>query len=78
MQLSFIIAAIALMAPLVSACSPDQDCCWSSRQGCRNQHHTRKGDCDDPNYVLDYCENFGVSCGADCCAISTGWGRGCP
>ncbi|KAJ0114466.1 hypothetical protein J7T55_010856 [Diaporthe amygdali] len=78
MQISHILSVLAVMVSVTVACDPSQDCCWSGRGGCRNQHKTRNGVCDEPAYQLDFCNNFGVECGADCCAISTGWGRGCP
>ncbi|KAH9866123.1 hypothetical protein J1614_008687, partial [Plenodomus biglobosus] len=71
-------AFLALLLPsVVLACNgKDQDCCWNDRQGCENQHFD--GDSCGPQHEADFCEHFGVSCGADCCQISTGWGRACP
>ncbi|KAH7374777.1 hypothetical protein B0T11DRAFT_322890 [Plectosphaerella cucumerina] len=77
--------AMAMLAQGTAACNGKaDDCCWNDEAGCDNQHGL-KNPCWRPEYQANLCKNFKtdaggpVSCnGADCCAISTGWGRGCP
>ncbi|CBY01159.1 predicted protein [Plenodomus lingam JN3] len=71
-------AVAALLLPsVVLACNGiEQDCCWNDKQGCMNQH--KNWDVCGKSHEANFCENYKVSCGADCCQISTGWGRACP
>ncbi|PVH70982.1 hypothetical protein DL98DRAFT_597354 [Cadophora sp. DSE1049] len=69
-------------------CNPGQDCCWGGEaggwKGCMNQHNAlliedRDARCEQ--LKPDWCSNQGVTeaqCKADCCAISTGFGKACP
>ncbi|OGM46860.1 hypothetical protein ABOM_005030 [Aspergillus bombycis] len=85
MQLSSILQATFVMALGLSnvalACNgKEQDCCWKDVNGCLNQHWPIRNDdtCVTQKYLDQMCNKFGVSCGADCCSISTGKGRACP
>ncbi|KAH6696452.1 hypothetical protein BKA61DRAFT_683152 [Leptodontidium sp. MPI-SDFR-AT-0119] len=59
------------------------DCCWGGKNGrdaCQRQLVATPEACDNEESD-NYCINNGVTnaqCDADCCAISTGFGIGCP
>ncbi|KAH6695856.1 hypothetical protein DL95DRAFT_468527 [Leptodontidium sp. 2 PMI_412] len=89
MQFSTIlITAMAIFVPSALACNPGQDCCWGGEaggwKGCMNQHNNiliedRDARCEQ--LKPDWCSNQGVTeaqCKADCCSISTGFGKACP
>ncbi|KAG4441805.1 hypothetical protein IFR05_002729 [Cadophora sp. M221] len=86
------LAAMAAITPAVMACNQAQDCCWGGKDngysGCKNQHHgaaeiigVSDHPCTTELYAKDFCSKRGVTvaqCDADCCQISTGFGRACP
>ncbi|XMA14722.1 hypothetical protein WAI453_007513 [Rhynchosporium graminicola] len=86
MQVSslFAKAIMALFVQSGAACTISQDCCWGGNDaglnGCENQHHPADK-CHTAAYEADFCFRNGVTvqdCDADCCSISTKWGRVCP
>ncbi|KAF9874690.1 hypothetical protein CkaCkLH20_07827 [Colletotrichum karsti] len=65
---------------VIDECTEANDCCISTRGACTRQAFNWA-----ENYLtcpfIKLCPDLGVpwsSCGADCCSISTKWGRGCP
>ncbi|OGM45139.1 hypothetical protein ABOM_006663 [Aspergillus bombycis] len=80
LQTSFVLALA--FSNVAFACNGrDQDCCWKDVNGCLNQHSGPIQDndvCISQKYLDQMCKKFNVSCGADCCSISTGKGRACP
>ncbi|ENH98538.1 hypothetical protein COCC4DRAFT_45971 [Bipolaris maydis ATCC 48331] len=64
-------------------CHKDDDCCYSSKAACERQQIAGIPTWINCNVkgAVTYCSDVGITlaqCDADCCAISTTWGRGCP
>ncbi|KAH7368420.1 hypothetical protein B0T11DRAFT_326607 [Plectosphaerella cucumerina] len=61
-------------------CDDEFDCCYSSEAACFRQLGYVSGNIFCP--LHKYCAtDYNIprsKCNADCCSISTGWGRGCP
>ncbi|KAF4988687.1 hypothetical protein FDECE_14960 [Fusarium decemcellulare] len=61
-------------------CDEQYDCCYSSEAACFRQLGWGPGNIYCP--LHKYCAtSYNIprtKCNADCCSISTGWGRGCP
>ncbi|KAI8938158.1 hypothetical protein NX059_005824 [Plenodomus lindquistii] len=80
LMMSNAVIAAGYDSRVVSECTAENDCCFSTKGACERQSAIYI-----EQYVvcprLKYCPDLGVpltSCNADCCSIRTKGGRGCP
>ncbi|EOA83048.1 uncharacterized protein SETTUDRAFT_23023 [Exserohilum turcica Et28A] len=64
------------------SCYAGVDCCYSSSTACYRQNIWPAGyiNCN-VNGASTWCSDVGITkaqCDADCCSVSTGYGRSCP
>ncbi|RYN29118.1 hypothetical protein AA0113_g9557 [Alternaria arborescens] len=73
-------AVVSAAADVFGACTPEADCCFSTKGACQRQSSfaiERYYECG----TIKLCPDYGVSlqaCKADCCSIASKGGRGCP